>query len=219
MVFTFYNFKQRIVDWLAQNFKREQALLLSSLTQTNIRYVAISLFLCLLCISGSLSFAWSLRKAFCFSSLPFITATADGPKHIDTSLTRVKFEELCSDLLDRYTFWQLLLAGFSLCMFRNRIILIWKYQCMFDFHYFSFLSFDFEWSFFCQSGCLLARLSSVDYNCYLIFRRLQCKAFLQRWLQRAQCDCKSWWSCCSWGCNSGLSFSCSPIYTVCCSTY
>ncbi len=34
-------------------------------------------------------------------SLPFITATADGPKHIDTSLTRAKFEELCSDLLDR----------------------------------------------------------------------------------------------------------------------
>ncbi|KAL0006797.1 hypothetical protein SO802_008299 [Lithocarpus litseifolius] len=33
-------------------------------------------------------------------SLPFITATADGPKHIDTTLTRVKFEEFCSDLLD-----------------------------------------------------------------------------------------------------------------------
>lgn len=37
-----------------------------------------------------------------FCSLPFITATADGPKHIETTLTRVKFEELCSDLLDRY---------------------------------------------------------------------------------------------------------------------
>ena len=35
-------------------------------------------------------------------SLPFITATADGPKHIETTLTRAKFEELCSDLLDRY---------------------------------------------------------------------------------------------------------------------
>ncbi|KAE9446375.1 hypothetical protein C3L33_21734, partial [Rhododendron williamsianum] len=35
-------------------------------------------------------------------SLPFITATADGPKHIDTTLTRAKFEELCSDLLDSY---------------------------------------------------------------------------------------------------------------------
>ncbi|KAG1670940.1 hypothetical protein FOA52_011375 [Chlamydomonas sp. UWO 241] len=34
-------------------------------------------------------------------NLPFITATADGPKHIDTSLSRSKFEDLCSDLLDR----------------------------------------------------------------------------------------------------------------------
>ena len=34
-------------------------------------------------------------------SLPFITATAEGPKHIDTSLTRAKFEQLCSDLLER----------------------------------------------------------------------------------------------------------------------
>ncbi|KAK3043055.1 LOW QUALITY PROTEIN: hypothetical protein RJ639_002623 [Escallonia herrerae] len=30
-----------------------------------------------------------------------VSATAGGPKHIDTTLTRAKFEELCSDLLDR----------------------------------------------------------------------------------------------------------------------
>merc|ERR1719171_810561 len=34
-------------------------------------------------------------------SLPFITATADGPKHIEEKLTRAKFEEICSDLIDR----------------------------------------------------------------------------------------------------------------------
>ncbi len=34
-------------------------------------------------------------------NLPFITATADGPKHIDTQLTRAKFEAMCSDLLER----------------------------------------------------------------------------------------------------------------------
>ncbi len=34
-------------------------------------------------------------------SLPFITATAEGPKHIDTTLTRAKFEALSSDLLER----------------------------------------------------------------------------------------------------------------------
>jgi molecular chaperone DnaK len=34
-------------------------------------------------------------------NLPFITATQDGPKHLDTVLTRAKFEEICSDLIDR----------------------------------------------------------------------------------------------------------------------
>jgi len=34
-------------------------------------------------------------------NLPFITATQDGPKHLDVSLARAKFEELCSDLIDR----------------------------------------------------------------------------------------------------------------------
>ena len=34
-------------------------------------------------------------------NLPFITATQEGPKHLDTTLTRAQFEELCSDLIDR----------------------------------------------------------------------------------------------------------------------
>jgi len=34
-------------------------------------------------------------------NLPFITATAEGPKHLDTTLTRAKFEEICADLIDR----------------------------------------------------------------------------------------------------------------------
>jgi molecular chaperone DnaK len=34
-------------------------------------------------------------------NLPFITATQDGPKHLDMTLTRAKFEELVSDLIDR----------------------------------------------------------------------------------------------------------------------
>ena len=34
-------------------------------------------------------------------SLPFITATAEGPKHIDTNLSKAKFEELCDDLIAR----------------------------------------------------------------------------------------------------------------------
>ncbi len=34
-------------------------------------------------------------------NLPFITATPEGPKHLDLTLTRVKFEELASNLIDR----------------------------------------------------------------------------------------------------------------------
>jgi len=34
-------------------------------------------------------------------NLPFITATQDGPKHLDITLTRAKFEQLCSDLINR----------------------------------------------------------------------------------------------------------------------
>ncbi|MFG3819207.1 molecular chaperone DnaK [Limnothrix redekei] len=34
-------------------------------------------------------------------NLPFITATQDGPKHLDLTLTRAKFEELCAGLIDR----------------------------------------------------------------------------------------------------------------------
>ncbi len=34
-------------------------------------------------------------------NLPFITATQEGPKHLDNTLTRAKFEELCADLIDR----------------------------------------------------------------------------------------------------------------------
>ncbi|MBR1942810.1 molecular chaperone DnaK [bacterium] len=34
-------------------------------------------------------------------NLPFITADANGPKHLDMQLTRAKFEELCHDLLER----------------------------------------------------------------------------------------------------------------------
>lgn len=54
-------------------------------------------------------------------SLPFITATADGPKHIDATLTRAKFEELCSDLFDR--------LDLSVCslMFSSRPMLYFHY--------------------------------------------------------------------------------------------
>ncbi|KAI3960256.1 hypothetical protein MKW98_016980 [Papaver atlanticum] len=36
------------------------------------------------------------------ANISLITETSDGPKRIKTTLTRAKFEELCSDLFDRY---------------------------------------------------------------------------------------------------------------------
>ncbi len=36
-------------------------------------------------------------------NLPFITATAEGPKHLDMTITRAKFEDLVSDLIDKTT--------------------------------------------------------------------------------------------------------------------
>merc|ERR1712083_245828 len=36
-------------------------------------------------------------------NLPFISVTPEGPKHLEKELTRAKFEELCSDLIDRCT--------------------------------------------------------------------------------------------------------------------
>ena len=123
---------QRIVDWLAASFKRDEGIdllkdkqalqrltetaekakmELSTLTQTSIRYFAfvrMSSWVLSLSLAVQMGvcekFNWNfiLIKILSSSSLPFITATADGPKHIETTITRAKFEELCSDLLDRY---------------------------------------------------------------------------------------------------------------------
>ena len=47
-------------------------------------------------------------------NLPFITATAEGPKHFDMNLTRAKFDELTRDLVDRTAdLGQVLLVGGS----------------------------------------------------------------------------------------------------------
>ncbi|KHG03789.1 Heat shock 70 kDa 6, chloroplastic -like protein [Gossypium arboreum] len=75
------DFDKRIVDWLAENFKRDEGIDLLKDKQALQRLTEAA------------------EKAK--MDLPFITATAEGPKHIETTLTRVKFEELCSDLLDR----------------------------------------------------------------------------------------------------------------------
>ncbi|KAI3901585.1 hypothetical protein MKW92_035327, partial [Papaver armeniacum] len=85
------DFDKRIVDWLAAGFKRDEGIDLLKDKQALQRLTETA-------EKAKMELS-SLTQANI--SLPFITATADGPKHIETTLTRAKFEELCSDLLDR----------------------------------------------------------------------------------------------------------------------
>uniref|UniRef100_A0A5B6Z518 Stromal 70 kDa heat shock-related protein n=1 Tax=Davidia involucrata TaxID=16924 RepID=A0A5B6Z518_DAVIN len=85
------DFDKRIVDWLALSFKRDEGIDLLKDKQALQRLTETA-------EKAKMELS-SLTQANI--SLPFITATADGPKHIETTLTRAKFEELCSDLLDR----------------------------------------------------------------------------------------------------------------------
>ncbi|KAJ6715533.1 HEAT SHOCK PROTEIN 70KDA [Salix viminalis] len=81
----------RVVDWLAGNFKRDEGIDLLKDKQALQRLTETA-------EKAKMELS-SLTQTNI--SLPFITATADGPKHIETTLTRAKFEELCSDLIDR----------------------------------------------------------------------------------------------------------------------
>ncbi|KAF9611160.1 hypothetical protein IFM89_027305, partial [Coptis chinensis] len=85
------DFDKRIVDWLALNFKRDEGIDILKGKQALQRLAEAAK-------KAKMELS-SLTQTNI--SLPFITATADGPKHIDTSLIRAKFEELCSDLHDR----------------------------------------------------------------------------------------------------------------------
>lgn len=85
------DFDKRIVDFLAADFKRDEGIDLLKDKQALQRLTETA-------EKAKMELS-SLTQTNI--SLPFITATADGPKHIETTLTRAKFEELCSDLLDR----------------------------------------------------------------------------------------------------------------------
>lgn len=85
------DFDKRVVDWLASSFKRDEGIDLLKDKQALQRLTETA-------EKAKIELSSLTQTSI---SLPFITATADGPKHIETTLTRVKFEELCSDLLDR----------------------------------------------------------------------------------------------------------------------
>jgi len=85
------DFDQRIIDWLIAEFKKDSGIDLSGdkMAMQRLKDAA--------------------EKAKCELSgattsqinLPFITADATGPKHLDVTLTRAKFNEMTSDLVDK----------------------------------------------------------------------------------------------------------------------
>lgn len=85
------DFDKCIVDWLAGDFQRNEGIDLTKDKQALQRLTEAA-------EKAKMELSTLTQTQI---NLPFITATAEGPKHIDTSLTRAKFEEMCSKLLDR----------------------------------------------------------------------------------------------------------------------
>lgn len=85
------DFDQRIVEWLASEFKREHGIDLSSDAMARQRLVeAAERAKCELSTSTQAEI-----------NLPFITADSSGPKHLSMNLTRAKFEQLTADLIEK----------------------------------------------------------------------------------------------------------------------
>lgn len=84
------DFDQRIIDWLADEFKKEQGIDLRSdkMAMQRLKEAAEKAKIELSGVTTSTI------------SLPFITADATGPKHLETTLTRAKFNEMTSDLVE-----------------------------------------------------------------------------------------------------------------------
>ena len=85
------DFDKRSVDWMAEDFQTSEGIDLRKDRQALQRLTEAA-------EKAKIELSSTPQTSL---SLPFITATADGPKHIDTSLTRAKFEQLCGDLLER----------------------------------------------------------------------------------------------------------------------
>ena len=85
------DFDQKIVDWLVSEFKKQEGIDLSSdkMAMQRLREAAEK---------AKIELSGVLTTNI---NLPFITAGADGPKHLDMDLTRAKFEEMTSDLVER----------------------------------------------------------------------------------------------------------------------
>ena len=85
------NFDKKIVDWLAEDFLAKEGIDLRRDRQS-LQRLSEAAEKAKIELSG---------VPITEINLPFITATKDGPKHIETKLERSHFEELCSDLVSR----------------------------------------------------------------------------------------------------------------------
>ncbi len=85
------DFDQKITDWMLSEFKKAEGIDLSTdkMALQRLKEAAEK-------AKKELSSATTTNI-----NLPFITATAEGPKHFDMNLTRAKFDELTHDLVER----------------------------------------------------------------------------------------------------------------------
>jgi molecular chaperone DnaK len=85
------NFDQRILDHLAEEFKKQEGIDLRKDPMALQRLREAS-------EKAKVELSQLMQTEI---NLPFITATADGPKHLNMSITRAKFEQLVDDLIQR----------------------------------------------------------------------------------------------------------------------
>jgi len=85
------DFDQKIIDWLVTEFKKEQGIDLGKdkMALQRLKEAAEK---------AKIELSSTVQTSI---NLPFITADATGPKHLDMVLTRAKFEELTEDLVRR----------------------------------------------------------------------------------------------------------------------
>ncbi len=85
------DFDQRIIDWMVQSFKAETGVDLTSdkMAMQRLKEAAEK---------AKIELSGVTQAAI---NLPFITADATGPKHLDLTLTRAKFNELTADLVQK----------------------------------------------------------------------------------------------------------------------
>ncbi|GMW01181.1 MAG: chaperone protein DnaK [Candidatus Hydrogenedentota bacterium] len=85
------DFDQKIIDWLADEFKKDQGIDLRKdpMALQRLKEAAEK---------AKIELSSSMKTDV---NLPFITADASGPKHLNYALTRAKLEQICEDLLKR----------------------------------------------------------------------------------------------------------------------